>query len=195
MCRFKSNNQTTKWQLNTQTARRLTIVGDDAVAGTVRRHWLSLSPVSTLVHFSPEYLHCYATVNRNDDDVVAVADDVFVTIVVSIVMHSIPFNAVSPSLNEIYTLLIVLQSLAMHCCVELDRMGRFEWIGVDWWMKWLVRISLQSGMVKSSKGDYYIEPSKHHSLTATGHPHVIFQRSAVPAKVINLHNLDAKIQN
>lgn len=33
--------------------------------------------------------------------------------------------------------------------------------------------------MRTNKGDYFIEPSKHHTLTHDGHPHVVFQRSAV----------------
>ncbi|KAG4065960.1 hypothetical protein HA402_006678 [Bradysia odoriphaga] len=35
-----------------------------------------------------------------------------------------------------------------------------------------------AGFIRSSKGDYFIEPSKHHSATPDGHRHVLFQRSA-----------------
>lgn len=44
---------------------------------------------------------------------------------------------------------------------------------------------IQAGFIRSSKGDYFIEPSKHHSATPDGHRHVLFQRSAVKQKVIN----------
>ncbi len=51
--------------------------------------------------------------------------------------------------------------------------------------KFLILI-YQAGFIRSSKGDYFIEPSKHHSAAAPdGHRHVLFQRSAVKQKVIN----------
>lgn len=35
-------------------------------------------------------------------------------------------------------------------------------------------------MVRTKRGDYYIEPSKHHQVNDAGHhPHIIFQRSAI----------------
>lgn len=47
------------------------------------------------------------------------------------------------------------------------------------------------GLLKTKKGDYYIEPSKRHTASRTGHPHVVFQRSALKNKVINHGYLDA----
>lgn len=38
----------------------------------------------------------------------------------------------------------------------------------------------QSGMLRTKRGDYYIEPSKHHKVNDAGHyPHIVFQRSAI----------------
>lgn len=35
-------------------------------------------------------------------------------------------------------------------------------------------------MLRTKRGDYYIEPSKHHQVNDAGHyPHIIFQRSAI----------------
>lgn len=44
--------------------------------------------------------------------------------------------------------------------------------------------SFQNGIVRTKRGDYYIEPSKHHQINDAGHhPHIIFQRSAVKTTV------------
>lgn len=46
--------------------------------------------------------------------------------------------------------------------------------------------NFQSGMVRTKRGDYYIEPSKLHRVNDAGHhPHIIFQRSAIKVSDLN----------
>lgn len=87
----------------------------------------------------------------------------------------------------------ILQTNCLH-----NRIGYgFAWIVSLWniihifllfiaWhlIRYLIYV-IQAGFIRSSKGDYFIEPSKHHSVAPDGHRHVLFQRSAVKQKVIN----------
>ncbi|XP_055304525.1 A disintegrin and metalloproteinase with thrombospondin motifs 7 [Sitodiplosis mosellana] len=56
-----------------------------------------------------------------------------------------------------------------------------------------------SGMLRTKRGDYYIEPSKHHQVNDAGHhPHIIFQRSAIKQQNKQQQNSvdsDIKIKN
>lgn len=50
----------------------------------------------------------------------------------------------------------------------------------------LLHIRTQSGMLRTKRGDYYIEPSKHHRVNDAGHyPHIVFQRSSIKVNQIN----------
>lgn len=41
-------------------------------------------------------------------------------------------------------------------------------------------------MLRTKRGDYYIEPSKHHKINTAGHyPHIIFQRSAIKVSFLS----------
>lgn len=42
---------------------------------------------------------------------------------------------------------------------------------------------LKAGLIKTKRGDYWVEPSKHHPATDDGHPHIVFQKSIGKNKV------------
>lgn len=53
----------------------------------------------------------------------------------------------------------------------------------------------QMGLIKTKRGEFYIEPSKHHAARTDGHPHVLFQRSAVSSdrKLVHIYKCQHEI--
>lgn len=44
-------------------------------------------------------------------------------------------------------------------------------------------MSPKAGLLKTKRGDYWVEPSKHHPATDDGHPHIVFQKTIGKNKV------------